>query len=173
MLIYRILSRLLDYPDQTLRVHLPELADLVQAGNGLNPQESETIQAFIAWMQEAEPYALESDYVQTFDLVPAHSLHLTHHIFGDEDRERGPALVDIAEHYKGNGLEAIDGELPDYLPMLLEYASTLDSMAARVFLGDAAKVVGRVADSLEQAGSPYAPIVRLIARRGHLASQAA
>ena len=80
------------------------------------------------------------NYVQTFDMTPEHDLHLTHHLFGD-DRGRGPALIDLSEHYKGMGLELEKGEIPDYLPLILEFVSTLDEMQARVFLGDAAKVL--------------------------------
>ncbi|MEK8089676.1 nitrate reductase molybdenum cofactor assembly chaperone [Thermithiobacillus plumbiphilus] len=173
MLIYRILSRLLDYPDQALRAHLPEIASRIEADTGLDEAERKIMLDFLAWMQAGEPYVLEGHYVQTFDLTPEYSLHLTHHLFGDDDRERGPAMVDIAEHYKSYELEVVEGELPDYLPLLLEYASTLDETEARFFLADAAKVLDVLAANLEKAGSPYAPLVRLIEQRGRLVSQAA
>ncbi|MEW6612872.1 MAG: nitrate reductase molybdenum cofactor assembly chaperone [Pseudomonadota bacterium] len=173
MLIYRILSRLLDYPDQALREHLPEIAARIEADPGLDEAERDTLLDFLHWMRAADPYALEGHYVQTFDLTPEHSLHLTHHLFGDEDRERGPAMVDIAEHYKSYELEAVEGELPDYLPLLLEYASTLEETEGRFFLADAAKVLDVLAANLEKAHSPYAPLVRLIEHRGRLVSQAA
>jgi nitrate reductase delta subunit len=110
--------------------------------------------------------------VQTFDMVPEHSLHLTHHLFGD-DRGRGPALVDLSEHYKGMGLEMKEGEIPDYLPLILEYVATLDEVAARLFLADAGKVLTVLAANLENAKSRYAPLLRLVEQRGHLAQTAA
>ncbi len=105
-------------------------------------------------------------------MVPEHSLHLTHHLFGD-DRGRGPALVDLGEHYKGMGMEMRTGEIPDYLPLILEYVATLDEMGARVFLADAAKVLKVLAANLEKSDSPYAPLLRLVESRGQLARSAA
>ena len=115
---------------------------------------------------------LQQDYVKTFDMVPEHSLHLTHHLFGD-DRGRGPALVDLSEHYKGMGLGMKEGELPDYLPLILEYVSILDEFAARMFLADAKKVLTVLAANLEKSGSHYAPLLRLVEHRGQLAKTAA
>jgi nitrate reductase delta subunit len=66
------------------------------------------------------------------------------------------------------GLEVRAGELPDYLPLILEYVSTLDDMEARLFLADAHKVVTVIAANLEQAASPYAPLLRLVEGRGQL-----
>ncbi len=114
---------------------------------------------------------LQENYVNTFDMVPEHDLHLTHHLFGD-DRGRGPALVDLSEHYKAAGLDVAAKEIPDFLPLILEYVSTLDDMGARVFLGDAAKVLTVLAANLEKAESPYAKLMRIIENRGHLAQAA-
>jgi nitrate reductase delta subunit len=64
------------------------------------------------------------------------------------------------------------GELPDYLPLMLEYVATLDEMQSRVFLGDAGKVLRALAANLEKAGSPYAKLVRILENRGHLVQAA-
>ena len=167
MILYNVLARLLDYPVPELKSHVDEIREVVASEAAITEQEREVIGEFVDHVAQAELLELEKEYVQTFDMVPEHSLHLTHHLFGD-DRGRGPALVDLGEHYKGMGWEAKEGELPDYLPLILEYVSTLDEVAARIFLADAAKVLTEVAANLEKSHSRYAPLLRLVERRGQL-----
>ena len=171
MMIYTILSRLLDYPDQELMDNLATIHEALQQAH-VDEDEQHVLATFLRQLKDESLLQLQQDYVQTFDMVPEHSLHLTHHLFGD-DRGRGPALVDLGEHYKGMGLELKSGEIPDYLPLILEYVATQDEMGARVFLADAAKVLTVVAANLEKAKSPYAPLIRLIENRGQLARTAA
>jgi nitrate reductase delta subunit len=166
MILYKVLSHLLDYPNQGLIEGIAEIREALNEPE-ISVEERQVINEFIDHLAQTELPELEKAYVKTFDMVPAHSLHLTHHLFGD-DRERGPALVDLGEHYKGMGLEARKGELPDFLPLILEYVSTLDDIAARVFLSDALKVIVVIAGNLESADSPYAPLLRVIEGRGHL-----
>lgn len=166
MILYKVLSHLLDYPNQGLKEGIAELRDALSEPE-ISGEERQVVNEFIDHLAQTELPELEKAYVKTFDMIPAHSLHLTHHLFGD-DRERGPALVDLGEHYKGMGLEARKGELPDYLPLILEYVSTLDDIAARVFLSDALKVITVIAGNLESSDSPYAPLLRVIEGRGHL-----
>ncbi len=171
MQLYRLIARLLDYPSAELLEHLPQMAELAETDPDMSEQERKTLKEIIAWMQMHTLTGLQETYVQTFDMTPEHDLHLTHHLFGD-DRGRGPALVDLGEHYRAAGLDVVEGELPDYLPLILEYVSTLDEMQARVFLGDASKVLTALAQNLEKAGSPYARLIRIIESRGHLARAA-
>ena len=171
MMIYTILSRLLDYPDQELKDNIATIEEALQQER-VDEDEQHVLSTFLQQVKNESLLQMQQDYVQTFDMVPEHSLHLTHHLFGD-DRGRGPALVDLGEHYKGMGMELKSGEIPDYLPLILEYVATLDEMGARVFLADAAKVLTVVAANLEKAKSPYAPLIRLIENRGQLARTAA
>lgn len=147
------------------------MGKLIEEDTTITDSEKEALSEFAAWMGESKLLELQENYVNTFDMVPEHDLHLTHHIFGD-DRGRGPALVDLSEHYKAAGLDIAEKEIPDFLPLILEYVSTLDDMGARVFLGDAAKVVTVLAANLEKAESPYAKLIRIIESRGHLANAA-
>ena len=171
MRIYNILARLLDYPTSELIGHLPEIVQMLGTDSAITQQEQEEIEGLIAWMNTHDLIELQGAYVNTFDMVPDHDLHLTHHLFGD-DRGRGPALIDLSEHYKANGLEVGEGELPDFLPLILEYVSTLDEFQARFFLADAAKVLRVLAENLEKAESPYARLLRIVERRGQLAQAA-
>jgi nitrate reductase delta subunit len=167
MKIYTVLARLLDYPTQELLDHLAEIIDLVSADESVSPNEHAAIHEVIGWMQLHDLTGLQQDYVQTFDMVPEHDLHITHHIHGDS-RDRGPALIDLTEHFKANGLEVEKGEIPDYLPLLLEYVSTLGETESRFFLADMGKVLDVLAGNLERSATPYAKLVRLIEQRGRL-----
>jgi nitrate reductase delta subunit len=171
-IVYVILSRLIDYPDQDLIDQLDSIDAALREDSNCTDMERDTLLGFIAELQGDSLLEVQQRYVQTFDMVPEYSLHLTHHLFGD-DRGRGPALVDLSEHYKGMGLHLKPGEIPDFLPLILEYVATLDELAARFFLGDAAKVLTVVAANLEKIHSPYAPLLRLIEQRGLLAQSAA
>lgn len=172
MMIYTILSRLLDYPDQELKDNLGMIHQVVNHELKLDASERNAINHVLEWMKGQSLLQLQEKYVETFDTTPEHSLHLTHHLFGD-DRGRGPALVDLGEHYKGDGLEVKSGEIPDYFPLILEYVSTLDDLEARMFLADTVKVLTVLAENLEHAGSPYAALIRLAENRGLLAKTAA
>ncbi len=170
-MIFRILSRLLDYPDRELLAHLDELRDVICGDPDLEADERQALTAFVDWMQGRGLTALQGEYVQCFDLNPDHSLHLTHHSLGD-DRSRGPALIELDEHYKAWGLEAnARRELPDYLPLILEYVSVLDQTEARWFLAQMRPVVAHLAGNLKASGSPYAPLVEQVAERARLIPQ--
>lgn len=172
MIIYTILSRLLDYPDPDLKGNIDAIQKALVDDTAVKEEERTVIGEFLEQLRQQSLMELQQDYVQTFDMVPEHSLHLTHHLFGD-DRGRGPALVDLSEHYKGMGLGMKEGEIPDYLPLILEYVSTLDEVAARMFLADAGKVLTVLAANLEKSDSRYAPLLRLVEQRGQLAQTAA
>ena len=120
--------------------------------------------AHLHWEDMTEWQAL---YVRTFDMVPDNALHLSHHLFGD-DKNRGPALIDLSEFYKEYGLELAANELPDYLPLMLEFSSQLEQDEAKMFLSQWVKVLGQLALNLEKVESPYAPLIRLIEQRSQL-----
>lgn len=171
MRIYAILARLLDYPTEELMENIPAMIDVIKEDAGITEHERKELLEFISWMQLHDLVGMQGDYVQTIDMTPEHSLHLTHHLFGD-DRGRGPALIDLSEHFKANGLALDSNEIPDFLPLILEYVSTLDEMQARFFLGDAAKVLTVIAENLEKAESPYSRLLRIVENRGRIAQAA-
>ncbi len=169
-MFYKLLSKLLEYPDQILAAALPQLHGVLR--QGFEATEWVVLERFMRHLADQDLTESQAAYVQTFDLTPEHALHLTHHLFGD-DKNRGPALIDLTEYYKQYGLEiaANDGsphELPDYLPLLLEFAAQLDAEEARMFLSQWSKVLNQLAANLEKAESPYAPLVRLVEQRSQL-----
>ena len=173
MQVFNVLSKLIDYPDNELMENLDSVIEFVKDSpeTEIEGHEKEIIMDFISWMRVHTTIGIQQTYVETFDMVPEHDLHLTHHIFGD-DNERGPALIDLSEHFKTEGLEVKEGEIPDFLPLILEYVSTLGDMESRVFLGDAKKIIKVIADNLDEAESPYSKLIRIVEKRSYLAEAA-
>jgi nitrate reductase molybdenum cofactor assembly chaperone NarJ/NarW len=172
MRLYKMLSVLLEYPEQELIDHLAELGSEIDACIDMDDAERIAMKRFLVHLQNTSLTELQADYVKTFDLTAEHSLHLTHHLFGD-DKNRGPALIDLGELYKDYGVEVVTNELPDYLPLILEFAAYLDDSEANVFLADANKVLGVLADNLKNADSPYAALLSVVEGRATLTRLAA
>jgi nitrate reductase delta subunit len=146
---YRILSALLLYPEGDLVAALPEL----EAGLAVSMRAK--VAPLLAHLAENDMITLQQEYVQTFDRTPSHSLHLFEHIHG-ESRDRGQAMVDLMEEYKKHGLEMQGDELPDFVPLFLEFLSQLDDEEAGRLLGDAVHVLAFIGRKLAANGSPYA-----------------
>lgn len=174
MQIYKVLSALLEYPEQELIDNLPEIRQIVEANPELDAAEKVAMSRFIDHLDSMTLTELQVVYVDTFDRVPEHSLHLTHHLFGDEsDRNRGPALIDLSEMFKDYGVKTVTNELPDYLPLVLEFASYLEESEATVFLSDVNKVLSILTANLTKANSPYAAPLSIIESRATLTRLAA
>jgi nitrate reductase delta subunit len=174
MPIYKLLAVLLDYPDQELLDHLPEIGVEIGKSPAIDKAEKDALLKLINFLTNTPLIELQESYVKTFDLTPEHSLHLTHHLFGDDnDRNRGPALIDLGELYKDYGIQTTTNELPDYLPLILEFAALLEDNEATTFLADANKVLTVLTDNLIKAGSPYAPLLSIVKSRATLTRLAA
>jgi nitrate reductase delta subunit len=174
MPIYKLLAVLLDYPDQELLDHLPEIGAEIGKSPAIDKAEKDALMKLIGHLSNTPLIDLQESYVKTFDLTPEHSLHLTHHLFGDDnDRNRGPALIDLGELYKDYGIQTTTNELPDYLPLILEFAALLEDNEATTFLADANKVLTVLTDNLIKAGSPYAPLLSIVKSRATLTRLAA
>ncbi len=179
-MFYQVLSKLLDYPSDELMAALPELRGEIK--RGFEAAEWLVLDRFLNHLEKLDPTEAQAAYVLTFDLTPEHALHLTHHLFGD-DKNRGPALIDLGEFYKEFGLEMVTkdaaanedaiNEIPDFLPLMLEFASQLSAEEARFFLSQWSKVLNQLATNLEEAQSPYAPLIRLVEQRALLVRAAA
>ena len=110
-------------------------------------------------LEKMDPFEAEARYVETFDRGRATSLHLFEHVHGDS-RERGPALVDLQQTYERSGLAFVaDGELPDHLTVVLEFASTQPGDVAREFLGEMAHILNAIFSALRDRESPYASVI--------------
>lgn len=154
----RVLAALLGYPDARLRGDLPEMTALLAGDNALSAKRRAEIEALARWLAGAESIEVETAYVETFDRGRANSLYLFEHVHGDS-RDRGPAMIDLAQTYERAGLYLAPGELPDYLPVVLEFVSTQPPGEAKAFLGEIAHLVNAIFGALIQRSSPYASVM--------------
>ncbi|MDE2401478.1 MAG: nitrate reductase molybdenum cofactor assembly chaperone [Burkholderiales bacterium] len=158
----RVLAALLSYPDQRLRTAMAELGDALSDVRGDMPQLPALIKdqllALTQNLGQGDPYEVEERYVQCFDRGRATSLYMFEHVHGDS-RDRGPAMVDLAQTYEQAGMFLGDGELPDYLPVALEFASTQPERVARDFLSEMGHILNTIHTALVERESPYAAVL--------------
>ena len=165
----RVLAALLSYPDNGLRRHLREMSALLVADGAIGSARSAEVQALMRQLSAADPVDAEMTYVELFDRGRASCLHLFEHVHGDS-RDRGPAMIDLGEMYARAGLLLKPDELPDYLPVMLEFISTQPPREARAFLDEIAHLLNAIFGALQRRGSPYASVLgALLDMAGHRA----
>ncbi|MGL6109751.1 MAG: nitrate reductase molybdenum cofactor assembly chaperone [Rubrivivax sp.] len=157
-LTLRVLARLLSYPDDALREHLDELRHALRSEAALQPARLAEVEALIDSIGAQGSIDAEADYVQLFDSGRRTSLHLFEHVHGDS-RDRGPAMIDLAQTFEAAGLYLTEGEMPDHLPVVLEYASTQPPREARAFLGEMAHIFNVIFSALDKRKSRYASVL--------------
>lgn len=172
-LTLRVLAHLLRYPDAALREHLGDLRDALRDERALAFGRLAEVDALIDRLAAADPLRAEAEYVDLFDRGRRTALHLFEHVHGDS-RERGPAMVDLAQTYERTGLVLAPGELPDHLAVVLEFASTQPPAQAREFLRETAHIVRAIFSALQQRGSLYAaPLAAVLDLAGERAEAVA
>jgi nitrate reductase delta subunit len=157
----RAIAWLLRYPDGTLRDVLPALRDALHAEAALGAGRLAELDALIDRLGRLPALRVEGDYVDLFDRSRRTALHLFEHVHGDS-RDRGPAMIDLAQNYEKAGLYLADGELPDHLPVVLEYASTQPPQQAREFLRETAHIVRAIFSALRERRSAYASLLAAV-----------
>lgn len=153
----RALGALLTYPGPELRAALPEIGSGLAGARHLPRASRERLARLVAWMLATDGLDLEGAYVAQFDRGRATSLNLFEHVHG-ESRDRGMAMVELKEIYANAGYALAAGELPDYLPVVLEYLSCRGRDEARAMLGDCAHVLRNVGETLRRRDSAYAAV---------------
>lgn len=162
MVTLKILAALLDYPTERTRTDLPEMQALLSADRRLSTDRLAALDTFIGDLARGDLLDCQAAWVDQFDRTRSLSLNLFEHVHGDS-RDRGQAMVDLLAMYKGQGLEVRVGELPDYLPIFLEFLSTEAEAEARSLLGEAAHVIGALAERLAARDSAYASVMAAVA----------
>jgi len=157
-LTLRALARLLSYPDRDLLSHLGELREVLHGERALSASRIAELEAFMNTLARTDALESEAAYVELFDRGRATSLHLFEHVHGDS-RDRGPAMIDLAQTYDKAGLFLAPGELPDYLPAVLEFVSTQPAREARAFLSEMAHLFNAIFSALQERGSAYASVL--------------
>jgi nitrate reductase molybdenum cofactor assembly chaperone NarJ/NarW len=154
----RVLGRLLTYPGDELRSHAGEMHSAIRAERVLSGERRLEIDSLIERLRTSRPLDVEAEYVECFDRGRGTSLHLFEHVHGDS-RERGPAMIDLARTYEQAGLFLAPGELPDFLPVVVEYASTQPPAQAVALLGEIAHLLKPIFSALVDRESAYASVV--------------
>lgn len=152
----RALAALLGYPGEDLLAALPELRDALAADAALAPAMP-GLAALLAQLATQEPLDLAARHVALFDSGRGLCLNLFEHVHGDS-RERGPAMVELKRIYAEAGLEPVTGELPDHLPMLLEYAAVAPERGLGL-LANAAPVLDLLHGRMAARGVPHAAVL--------------
>lgn len=156
-LTLRALAVLLSYPSAETQTHAAEIASAIADEGALGRPARKRLQALLDRMQSHDLLDLQSDYSELFDRSRSLSLHLFEHVHGDS-RERGQAMIDLGQQYMESGFFLEASELPDFVPVFLEYASCLPVQESRELLSQPVHVFAALAERLEKRGSDFAAV---------------
>lgn len=152
---FKALSLLLSYPTAELQQAAPDLAAAIAAEGLLPERRHPALYRLVDRLASDDLYDLQEGYVLLFDRTRSLSLHLFEHVHG-ESRDRGQAMVDLQTMYAEHGLFVSARELPDHLPLFLEFLATRPMAEARELLGQPLHVLTALRERLEKRRSDYA-----------------
>ncbi|PHR59872.1 MAG: nitrate reductase molybdenum cofactor assembly chaperone [Robiginitomaculum sp.] len=158
---FRVLAHLLAYPEAELQTHMGELKTALTDEGLLKGKPLKNLLGFMDEFAAMDIILAQEQYVDLFDRGRAHCLHLFEHVHG-ESRFRGQAMIELAERYKTKGIEIGTGELPDYLPLMLEFISITGADEGLDLLEQAAPVIATIGEKLKRQKSGYAHIMNAI-----------
>ena len=153
MELLRVIAHLMDYPDEELHKHLEDLILVVAKDQHLSNEHRHKLAEFITDLATYDLYDLQARYDGTFERGRYLSLMIFEHVHG-ESRDRGQAMVDLLDLYKLHGFELDSREMPDYLPVFLEFLSTQDEAFIQEWLGDVSHILALLGERLEKKGLP-------------------
>jgi nitrate reductase delta subunit len=162
MRILKAMSALLCYPTPELIEALPDLAALISADRRLDPAHRAALGKLLEALRERPLIASQQRYIELFDRGRSLSLHLFEHVHA-ESRDRGQAMVDLLQLYESHGYELAARELPDYLPLLLEFLALIPAEAALQQLRDAAPILSLLGARLGERENPYRAVFDALA----------
>ena len=157
MKTFKVLGLLLSYPKAEWLSHLDECETVLVKESALPKKQLSAVLGLVETLRSADLYELQEQYVATFDRGRSHCLHLFEHIHG-ESRDRGQAMVNLAAAYEEKGLIIDQAELPDYLPLFLEFLSLCPADEAVALLGEPIDIIATIAARLHERSSPYAAL---------------
>ncbi|MFC6011222.1 nitrate reductase molybdenum cofactor assembly chaperone [Nocardia lasii] len=158
LVVWRLAAFLLDYPGEQTLAMLDQLSD---AAARLPDDVRAHFAEILAYLRDTPAIEVAQSYVETFDMRRRASLHLTFYAFGDT-RKRGMALLRFKHAYRQGGVELGDEELPDHLPVLLEFAATIDPIGGERLLGEHVPVMELLRLSLGDNNSPYSGVLAAV-----------
>jgi nitrate reductase delta subunit len=157
MKTFKVLGLLLSYPKPDWLSHLDECEAVLAQERFLPKKQLSAVLDLVETLKFADLYELQEQYVAIFDRGRSHCLHLFEHIHG-ESRDRGQAMVNLAAAYEEKGLIIDLAELPDYLPLFLEFLSLCPADEAVALLGEPIDIIATIAARLHERRSPYAAL---------------
>lgn len=163
---FKVLSMVLSYPTEPLQAAVDEMRSVILDEALLTDQLMHSLSSLLNEIAQNDLYELQERYVLLFDRTRSLSLHLFEHVHG-ESRERGQAMIDLAQVYEQSGLHISNRELPDYLPLFLEYLSTIPLSEARALLAQPLHIFVALGARLNRRSSVYATPFQILE---HLAS---
>ena len=161
MRTYKVLSLLLGYPSKAMQDNMLELKEVLASEGVIEGRNAKKLYAFMDRIARLDLLKLQEQYVALFDRSRTNSLYIFEHVHG-ESRDRGGAMVDLSETYEKYGYKLDSGELPDYLPLFLEFLSVLPPEDAQAFLRDAVHVIAMVGAKLGKKDSGYQYVFKAI-----------
>ena len=153
----KALSLILSYPTRELQHAMPEIGAVLASDTRLTAAVRRSLRPLVEDLRGRDIYDLEEQYVMLFDRSRTLSLNLFEHVHG-ESRGRGGAMVSLLETYRDAGFEPMSSELPDHLPILLEFLSTRPSVELQETLADAAHIFEAVRTRLVRRETPYSAV---------------
>ncbi len=157
-LTLRALALLLGYPSAELKTHAGEIREALFEEGALPAPARRALEPLLAALETEDLLDLQAAYSELFDRSRSLSLHLFEHVHG-ESRERGQAMIDLAGQYMDAGCLLDSGELPDFIPVFVEYASCLPEAEARETLAEPGHVFAALEERLRERGSAYAGVL--------------
>jgi nitrate reductase delta subunit len=151
----KVISVLLSYPSADLQTAIPEIEAAVASDPRLPAVDRARLAALATDIGGLDLYDAQERYVSLFDRTRTLSLHLFEHVHG-ESRDRGQAMVDLAQMYDRQGFDIDPGEMPDFLPLFLEYLSTQSDQEVHDLLGQTLHIVANLRARLQKRSSIYA-----------------
>lgn len=154
MQILSLISYLLDYPQAFSAEDHRQLSSILE-DSSLRAETKSQLDSLLRARQEGDILELQSEYESTFERGRTHALWLFEHVHG-ESRDRGQAMVDLLDNYRQAGLEISQNELPDYIPLFLEFLATQGEGNAKAWLEDVEHILALLQCRLEKSRSDYA-----------------
>lgn len=155
----KLISILLQYPDEALSRSLPSVTESIDILS--HSTSKEKLLQFVAFLGEKPLIHLQETYTETFDMNPSTCLNLTYHTWGD-GKKRGKVMAHLQQIYHEAGYETTTGELPDYLPLMLEFLSELPESNGTCVLWSYLNPVEQLAGLLKDAGNPYSLLLDIV-----------
>ncbi|MFV0361000.1 nitrate reductase molybdenum cofactor assembly chaperone [Tropicimonas sp.] len=162
MKTFKALSLLLGYPSAELQHAMPGIGRVLREEGLIGADDLAGLDRLTGELGSGDLYDMQERYVLLFDRSRTLSLNLFEHVHG-ESRDRGGAMVDLLEMYRAGGFDLNGSELPDHLPVLLEYLSTRPLPDARGILADAGHILLALHERLERRETPYAAVLGALA----------